>query len=46
MENIDLIQCGKIYAKAFSIEHWGIGWTAANATEYLQDFFEQKGRVE
>ncbi len=42
MENIDLIQCGKIYAKAFPMEHWGIDWTAANATEYLQDFFEQK----
>ena len=42
MENIDLIQCDKIYAKAFPMEHWGIDWTAANATEYLQDFFEQK----
>ena len=31
-----------IYAKAFPIEHWGIDWTAENATDYLQDFFEQK----
>ncbi len=42
MENIDLAQCGMIYAKAFLMEHWGIDWTAENATEYLRDFFEQK----
>ena len=30
------------YSKAFPMEHWGIDWTAENATEYLQDFFEQK----
>ena len=42
MENIDLAQCGMIYAKAFPMEHWGIDWTAENATEYLRDFFEQK----
>ena len=42
MKNIDLAQCGMIYAKAFPMEHWGIDWTAENATEYLRDFFEQK----
>ena len=42
MENNDLAQCGMIYAKAFPMEHWGIDWTAENATEYLRDFFEQK----
>ena len=42
MENIDLAQCGMIYAKAFPMEHWGIDWTAEYATEYLRDFFEQK----
>ncbi len=42
MENIDLAKCGMIYAKAFPMEHWGIDWTAENATEYLRDFFEQK----
>ena len=35
----DLAQCGRIYAKAFPMEHWGIDWTTENATEYLQDFF-------
>ena len=35
MENIDLAQCGMIYAKAFPMEHWGIDWTAENATEQL-----------
>ena len=42
MKYSDLAQCGVIYAKAFPIEHWGIDWTAENATDYLQDFFEQK----
>ena len=42
MKYSDLAQCGMIYAKAFPIEHWGIDWTAENATEYLQDFYEQK----
>ena len=41
MENTDLAQCGMIYSKAFPMEHWGIDWTAENATEYLRDFFEQ-----
>lgn len=41
MKYSDLAQCGVIYAKAFPIEHWGIDWTAENATDYLQDFFEQ-----
>lgn len=42
MKDSDLAQCGMIYAKAFPMEHWGIVWTTENATEYLQDFFEQK----
>lgn len=42
MKASDLVQCGRIYAKAFPIEHWGIDWTAENATNYLQDFYEQK----
>ena len=42
MKASDLAQCGRIYAKAFPIEHWGIDWTAENAIDYLQDFFEQK----
>jgi len=42
MKQDDLAKCGAIYAKAFPMEHWGIDWTAENATEYLQDFFEQK----
>ena len=42
MENIDLAQCGMIYSKAFPMEHWGIDWTAENATEYLQDFLNRK----
>ena len=42
MKASDLAQCGRIYAKAFPIEHWGIDWTTENATDYLQDFFEQK----
>lgn len=42
MKDVDLAQCGVIYAKAFPKEHWGIDWTAARAAEYLQDFFEQK----
>ncbi len=42
MKPDDIAQCGMIYAKAFPIEHWGIDWTAENAAEYLQDFFEQK----
>ena len=41
MKDSDLAQCGRIYAKAFPIEHWGIDWTPENATEYLRDFFEQ-----
>ena len=41
MKEEDLQQCGVIYAKAFPIEYWGIDWTTENATEYLQDFFEQ-----
>ena len=36
MKYSDLAQCGVIYAKAFPIEHWGIDWTAENATDYLQ----------
>ena len=32
MKTSDLAQCGRIYAKAFPIEHWGIDWTAENAT--------------
>ena len=42
MERTDLAQCGRIYAKAFPMEHWGIDWTAENASAYLQDYFEQK----
>ena len=42
MKYSDLAQCAMIYAKAFPMEHWGIDWTTENATEYLQDFFEQK----
>ena len=42
MKYSDLEQCGMIYAKAFPMERWGIDWTTENATEYLQDFFEQK----
>jgi ribosomal protein S18 acetylase RimI-like enzyme len=42
MKNSDLTQCGSIYTKAFPIEYWGIDWTTENATEYLQDFFEQR----
>ena len=42
MKYSDLAACGRIYAKAFPAEHWGIDWTPENATEYLQDFFEQK----
>ena len=42
MENIDLAQCGMIYAKAFPMEHWGIDWTAENAAEYLRDFLNRK----
>ncbi len=42
MKSSDLPQCGAIYAKAFSPEHWGVDWTAENAAEYLQDYFEQK----
>jgi len=42
MKYSDLAQCGMIYAKAFPMEHWGIDWTAENAAEYLQDYFEQK----
>ena len=42
MKDSDLAQCGMIYARAFPMEHWGIDWTTENATEYLQDFFEQK----
>ena len=42
MKASDLAQCGRIYAKAFPIEHWGIDWTAENAADYLQDYFEQK----
>lgn len=42
MQRTDLPQCGKIYAKAFPLEYWGIDWDAENATEYLCDFFEQK----
>lgn len=42
MKQSDLTQCGMIYSKAFPIEHWGIDWTTENATEYLNDFFEQK----
>lgn len=32
MKASDLAQCGRIYAKAFPIEHWEIDWTAENAT--------------
>lgn len=42
MKKEDLAQCGQIYAKAFPAEHWGIDWTAENAAEYLQDFYEQR----
>lgn len=43
MKASDLAQCGRIYAKAFPIEHWGIDWTSENATDYLQDFLNRKG---
>ena len=43
MKASDLAQCGRIYAKAFPIEHWGIDWTAENATDCLQDFLNRKG---
>ena len=36
MKYSDLAQCGRIYAKAFPMEHWGIDWTTENATEYLK----------
>lgn len=42
MKDQDLAQCGRIYAKAFPIEHWGIDWTPETAEEYLRDFWEQK----
>jgi GNAT superfamily N-acetyltransferase len=42
MKRSDLPQCGAVYAQAFPMEHWGIDWTKENATEYLQDYFEQK----
>lgn len=42
IKNNDLPECGRIYAKAFPIEHWGIDWNTDNAAEYLKDFFEQK----
>ncbi len=38
----DLAPCGRLYAKAFPQEHWGIDWTAERAAQYLRDFFEQK----
>ena len=41
LKKSDLAQCGKIYTKAFPIEHWGIDWTEERATEYLQDYFKQ-----
>lgn len=42
MQESDLPQCGMIYAQAFPMEHWGIDWTAENATESLRDHFEHK----
>lgn len=42
IEYKDLTECGRIYAKAFPIEHWGIDWNVDNATEFLKDFYEQK----
>ena len=39
MKDSDLAQCGMIYAKAFPMEHWGIDWTAENATEISSRFF-------
>lgn len=42
MRENDLAQCGRIYAKAFPVEQWGIDWTAESAAEYLQDYFDQK----
>ena len=45
MKASDLAQCGRIYAKAFPIEHWGIDWTEKNATDYLQDFYEDNEEV-
>lgn len=42
MTSSDLPQCGAVYAQAFPLEHWGIDWTKESATEYLQDYFEQK----
>ena len=42
MKYSDLAQCGRIYTKAFPMEHWGIDWTTENATEYLQDFLNRK----
>ena len=42
MKASDLAQCGRIYAKAFPIEHWGIDWTEENATDYLQDSKQEK----
>ena len=46
MKYSDLAQCGVIYAKAFPIEHWGIDWTAENATDYLQDFLNIKNMLD
>lgn len=46
MKYSDLAQCGVIYAKAFPIEHWGIDWTAENATDYLQDFLNKKNLLD
>lgn len=42
MQYDDLVQCAKIYARAFPKEHWGIDWTEDTAAEYLTDYFEQK----
>ncbi len=40
MENIDLAQCGMIYAKAFPMEHWGIGKQLLNA---VKNYSKEKG---
>lgn len=42
MKYSDLAQCGMIYVKAFPQELWGIDWTTDRATQYLQDYFDQK----
>lgn len=42
MKYSDLAQCGRSYAKAFPMEHWGIDWTTETQQNICKIFWNRK----